>query len=212
MGKRMYALERGGPKELVLRWRWRLRDFEVAVRGASWKIDRATLERGADLVLPDGSSLRVRHVKPPWWTVGRRSELHVDRNGVPVLGSDGHPRVIARGAGRVILFFALLRVVFLGLWFTFQRPGAGPVLASPALALLWLGMLAAGVLALFGLRLPVLAGAVLFSLELLLYFARGAATSPVGLVVQVAVIAHLVSAWRRMKPRQHTPSLASVFE
>ncbi|HEY6002395.1 MAG TPA: hypothetical protein VIV57_05925 [Anaeromyxobacter sp.] len=211
MAKRKYALERGGPKRLFVRWRRGFKDFEVAFEGKAWKLDPALLAGGASLTLADGSSLLVQRLKRRWWSIGLRDELHVERDGVPVPGSDGDPRVLGRRAASVLLLFGLLRVLFVGLWFTFQRVGGGGAVLNPVAAE---GALLAvlGILAAFGLRLPVLLGAALLVAELLVSVASGLRVGPFALVIQVLVIVHLVRTWRRMRPRERQPSLASVFE
>lgn len=212
MAGRRYALERGGPRELQLRWRWGMRDFEVLLGPSSWKLDRPLLRSGATIVLPDGCSLFVQHVKPPWWSIGRRKELLVERDRVPVPGSDGHPRVVGRRAARLILLFAFLRIFFIVLWGAFQRGGPrwGGLLAFLPLEAVVLTVL--GILAAFGFRLPVVLAAGLFALEVLVVFASGNTPNPIGVLILVIVIVNLVSAWRRMSPRRREPSLASVFE
>ncbi len=188
-----------------------MKDFEVAFREAAWKFDRAALATGATIVLPDGSSLLVRSVRRRWWSVGFRDELHIERDGVPVPGSDGDPRVLGRRAGAIIIFFGLLRVGLAALWLLFQRGGASrafDLIAVEGVVLVVLGILAA-----FGRRLPVALAAGVFALEMVLALVNSPAVqNPAGLLIQVLVIVHLVLAWRRMAPRQRQPSLAQVFE
>lgn len=220
MGRRRYALARGGPKELQVRWGWRRKTFQVSLGGATWTLDRAQLEAGVPITLPDGSSLALRWERRRFWSISFRDELHVERNGVPLPGSDGDPRVIGRRAGRVLLLFGFLRLVFVGLWTVFDRGGPSRVGGLGAvgglMAVAGLGLMALGLVASFGPRLPVLLGAVLLGLEELVWIAgwvgSGAGLNPTGVVIQVLVIAHLVRAWRRMKPRAEQPSLATVFE
>lgn len=208
MARKRLALERGGPRRLELRWGWRLRAFQVSFDGTVWQLDRPTLATGVTLVLPDGSSLFVQSVKRRWWSIAFRDELRVERNGVPVPGSDGDPRVIGRGAASVLVFFGLLRFVFVTLWMVFSRPGS---LAPNPLALEGLTLIVLGILAAFGQRLPIALGAGLLVAEILVFAASGM-LNPVGLLIQVLVIVHLVHAWRRMRPRPPQPSLGSVFE
>ena len=214
MPRRKYALERGGPKRLQLRWGWRLKDFEVALDGQAWRLDRAAVLAGATITIPGGSSLFVRSVRRRWWSVALRDELRVELDGVPVPGSDGHPLAIGRRAASVIALFGLLRVLFVGLWAVFSAadgravdPLAAITTASGAIQIVL------AVLAGFGLRLPVLLAAGLLTLELVAAVAlAGARSSGLGFVVQVLVIVHLHGAWKRMRPRTATPSLATVFE
>jgi hypothetical protein len=207
MAKRKYALERGGPKRLFVRWRRGFKDFEVAFDGKAYELERRLLESGASLTLGDGSSLFVQRVKRRWWSIGFRDELRVDRDGVPVPGSDGDPRVVGRGAGGVLILFGLLRLLFLAPWLLFARsPAFLPVVAEG------IGLTVLGVLALLGLRLPVALGAGLLVAESLALVALGRVPNPAGVVIQVLVVVYLVRAWRRMRPRLPQPSLASVFE
>jgi hypothetical protein len=211
MAKRKYALERGGPKRLFLRWRRGFEDFEVTFEGKALRLERAVLEGGASVTLADGSSLFVQRVKRRWWSVGLRDELHLERNGVPVPGSDEDPRVLGRRAGSVLVFFGLLRFTFIGLWLAFQRGGGG---GAGFLLVAAEGVLlaAVGVVAAFGLRLPVIIGAGLLGAELIGAIGAGMTVAPLALLIQVLVIVHLVRSWRRMRPRPPQPSLASVFE
>lgn len=216
MGRRRYALARGGPKELEVRWRWGRKTFQVGLGGATWTLERAQLMAGASITLPDGSSLALRWERRRFWSLSLRDELHVERNGVPLPGSDGDPRVIGRRAGRVLLLFGFLRVAFIALYALFQRSGPLRAGGGGGLGVIWaftgLGLAALGALASFGLRLPVLLGAALLGLESLGWLAAGGTLNPTGIVIQLLLIAHFVRAWQRMKPRAEQPSLASVFE
>lgn len=208
MPSRRFALERGGPKRLRARWRRGPKDFEIAFDDAApWRLDPASLSTGASLVLPDGSSLLVSWIKRRWWWIGR-DELRLERDGVPVPGSDGDPRVIGRGAGSLLLLFGFLRFVLLWAWSSLQPAvdvGSLVVLDAAALAVL-------GILAALGLRLPVLLGAVLLVAETLGAVASGMRVNPLGLLVQALVVVHLFRAFGRMRPRPRQPSVPSVFE
>jgi hypothetical protein len=199
MGRRHYALERGGPRRLHLRWGFWYRRFRVALDdGPEWTIDRASLLRGVPLVLPDGSSLFVRYVRRPWYSVGLRNELRVERDGLPLPGSEGDPRRIGRRAGALLLFLAAVRGVIL----VAVSPGelASPAFLAGEAAL----VLLLGVLAVLGLRLAVLLAAVLFLAEIPLF--------PGALVLQALLAAHLLYAWVRMRPRRRVPNLREIFE
>lgn len=212
MATRRYALERGGPKELELRWGFRKRDFEVSFRGSSWKLDRSQLKAGTTLVLPDGSSLLVRWVPPRWYSVAERESFLLDRDGVPVPGSDGDPRVLGRGAGWLVMVFALLRLLNLvGLAMDLER-GMPVVPAFVAVAVSEAGLFALGVLALLGKRLPVALAAGILAAEVPLAAVLDGPPNPLWLIIQILVVVRLVRAWRRMAPREKRPSLAQVFE
>jgi hypothetical protein len=210
MASRSYALERGGPKVLRLTWRRGLRDFEVAFGERLLKLDPAAVRAGTSATLPDGSALHVRYARRSFWSIAFRDDLHVERDGVPVPGSDGDPRVIGRRAARVMAFFGLLRVAFLLLFHLFSRqpgtPGPVQVLVLSGLALLVLAVLAA-----YGLRLAVALGAGLVGLEVVVAVAAGVGATPVALLIQILLVAHLASAWRRMRPRAPRPALGQVF-
>lgn len=211
MASRSYALERGGPKVLRLTWGRGLRDFEVALGDRRLRLDPAAVRAGTSATLPDGSALHVRYARRSFWSIAFRDDLHVERDGVPVPGSDGDPRVIGRRAARVMAFFGLLRVGFLLLFHLFSRqpggvPGPVQVVMLSGLALLVLAALAA-----LGLRLAVALGAGLVGLEVGVAVATGVGATPVALLIQLLLVAHLASAWRRMRPRAPRPALGQVF-
>jgi hypothetical protein len=215
MTERRYALERGGPKDLRIRWRRGFADLEVALGDGAWRLDRAAVDAGASVVLPGGSTLLVHRVRRRWWSVALRDDLRVERDGVPVPASDGDPRTIGRRAARLILLLALMRVGFVGLWFVFSRTGpewagmnvAGAMFLGAGAALVLLA-----VLAWLGKRLAVALAAGLFSLELAASYAFLGGRPGIGTLILVLVIVHLVQAWQRMRPRAAQPNLASVFE
>ena len=211
MGRRRYALERGGPKRLELRWRRGLRDFEVVLDGNAWRVvDREALDAGATLTPPDGSSLRVQRVRRRWWSIALRDELLVERDGVAVPGSDGDPRVIARGAAGLVGLFGVLNLGFVGLSSVFTRGGGGPgmLVALEGLVLCVLAALAA-----LGRRLPIALAAGFLAVDTLLpVLALGMTPNPLGLAIRALVVVHLYRAWRRMRPVVRPAGVAAVFE
>lgn len=209
MPKRRFALQPGGPKALLVRWRGRLKDFEVEHEGRVWKLDRATVEQGATIALPDGARLAVQSVRRKWWSIALRDELRVERAGVPLPGSDGDPRVVCRRAARVIGIFGLLRVLFGGLWALFASGNAGFTVPVAGAGVLLLGL---AVLAALGWRLPIALAAGVFALEVLVAFAVLYKQPNLGTLIQVLVIVHLVDAWRRTRPRPSIEALGAVFE
>lgn len=205
MGKRNYALERGGPKRIHLRWRLRFRDFRVAFdEGPAWTLDRGSLFTGATLVLPDGSSLFVRRVKRPWYSIGLRDELRVERDGVPVPGSDGDPRVIGRQVGSLLFVLALLRLLVVA--------AAAPSTREVTFILWMLAetglVLILGVLAWLGVRRAVVVAAGLFALETM----PAIIALPAAGVIQALIAVHLIIAWRNMKPKVKVANLREIFE
>ncbi len=212
MAKRSYALERGGPKVLGLRWGGEMRDFEVTLGAATWKLDRAALAAGATLALPDGSSLLVKKPDRAWYMLFEsRNALIVECDGVPVPGSDGEPRVLGRRVGGLILLFGLARSV--GLAVLVAQPGVQS-LARSFLVVAAEGaiLVALGILAVAGRRLPVGLAAGLMSVEVLFTLVWGVAPHPLGVLFEMLVIVHLARGWSRMRPRERRPSLAQVFD
>jgi hypothetical protein len=184
MAKRRLALESGGRKLLELHWQRGLRDFRVSVPGRAWTLDPSVVLAGTLLTLPDGSSLFIRIVKRCLWSGVFRDELLVARDGVPLPGSDGSPRLIAKRAMRMLVLFAFLRILFATLLTMLQRPGAG----GPNLGLMLLeglALLVLGVLAWFGLRTPVLLGAVLLGVESTFALLRGITPSSSAILVNL---------------------------
>lgn len=98
---RGYALERGGPERVELRWGASFREVRVLFDGA----DVVTLERrkipgeGAKVTLPDGSVLSVR----------LRGVLGIEllRDDVHLPGSDLEPRRVLRNAALLMALAAL---------------------------------------------------------------------------------------------------------
>jgi hypothetical protein len=207
MGKRNLALRRGGPKELRLRWRRGFRDFRVQLGDRFWTLDPMSLAAGASVQLSDGSSLVLRTERRRWWHVAFQDDVHVERNGAPLPGSDGDPCAIVRRASYVILFFALLRVIIAVLFANAPQmeDGAAVGVGAEGVVLLALGALAAA-----GRRLPLLLAAGVFAFDVV--------TSVVveqqarGVLIALLVIAHLVRAWQRSKPRVDPQELAAVIE
>jgi hypothetical protein len=99
---RGYALERGGPERIELRWEASFRDVRVLFDGAEVAVlERKKIPReGAKITLPDGSVLSVR----------LRGVLGIEllRNEVHLPGSDLEPRRLLRNAA---ILMALAAVV-----------------------------------------------------------------------------------------------------
>ncbi len=220
MARRRFALERGGPKRLELRWKRGLRDFQVELDGQVWSVDRSAAVGGTSITLPGGSSLFVHWVKRTWSSIALRDELRVERDGVPVPGSDGDPRVVGRRAASVIALFGLLRFFLVALLWSIN--GRATMSAAPAAVMedgFLLGVAAEGALlvalafvAAFGVRAAVVIAAGVLAVEFAASIATGSFRPGLGTVVQVLVIVHLYRCWKRMKPRLPTANLAAVFE
>jgi hypothetical protein len=194
MGKRHFALERGGPRRLHLTWRLGYRDFQVRVEGGPARtLSRAELLDGVALALPDGSTLGIRYVRRTWYMIGLRNELHVERDGQPVPGSDGDPRVVGRRAGGLLLVVALVRLAIVA--------GAGAPNAS-ALGLLSADagvVLILGALAWIGLRPAVLVAGLLLAAEITIF--------PPAFLLLLPIALYLYLAWRRMRPAHRLAGL-----
>ncbi len=185
-------------------------DVEVSLDGQAWKLDRAGLLAGTTITIPGGSALLVRSVRRRWWSVALRDDLLVELDGVPLPGSDGHPRTIGRRAAILIALVGIVQALGIVLWVVSQHERSGPEPPwSAALASGGPTLLALAALAALGLRLPVLLAAILLGIEVVASV-RGA--SPAAIVILALVVVHLVGAWNRMRPRASTPSLAKIFE
>lgn len=212
MPTRMFALERGGPKRLRIQWGRRFEDLEVALDGApASRIDPNALDDGASIALADGSSLLLRRVRRPWSSMAFRDELRVERDAVPLPGSDGDPRAIGRRAAALIALFGLLQFGFLAMWILFQRPSGLDSSSLGSLAPLLVHLLLAALAAL-GVRLAVLLAAGVFALELAAYLAAAGWRPGIGTLILAFVSVRLVHAWRLMRPTAPKVSLAKVFE
>jgi hypothetical protein len=204
MEEREYALQRGGAKRLKLRWSSGWKDLEISLDGVARKLAPTAVEAGTSVALPDGSSLVVR-TRRRWWSLFRRHEVHLHRNGEPVPGSDADPRVIGALAGNALVALVVLRFLFLGLWQVFSlhegTGGSGITLSGMAFLAEGILLLAAGVLPRFGLRLPLLLGAALLAGELVFMEARSPRHAPPLVVILWAlVILGAVRGWWRMRP------------
>lgn len=216
MARRRFALERGGAKRLEVRWRWPRRDARVSLDGAPLgpPLDRAAFVRGGTFALPDGAALRVRWAKPAWWSVGLGAELQVERQGVPLPGSDGDPRVVGRRAARLAGGLGTLFLVFGALAAALAGTGGawlGGLVALEGAILLGLGIAGA-----FGVRHAILAAAIVLALDaaaqLALVAWTGSYPNPIGLLIRAAVVAELYRGWRRMRPLPPPVEYARVFE
>lgn len=219
MPARRYALERGGPKRLELRWKRGLRDFQVELDGQVWSLDRTAVIAGASITLPGGSSLFVHWVKRRWSSIALRDTLRVDKDGVPLPGTDEDPRVVGRRAASVVALFGLLRVFLVAIVVGVPRT-MSPVTSRDGRDVV-LGVVAAegavlvalAVAAAMGARAAVIAAAALLALEFVAAIAISGGGPPgLGTVIQALVIVHLYQCWRRMKPKVPTATLAAVFE
>ncbi len=215
MPTRRFALERGGAKRLEVRWRFPRRDVRVALDGVpiGEPLDRRTFQRGATLGLPDGTGLLVRWAKPEWWSVGLGAELRVERQGVPVPGSDGDPRTVGRRAARLAGFFGAL---FLAVGLVGSVLSGTDVAFGAAMAIEGAVLLVLAVLGGFGLRFPILAAAAVLAVDgagqTAFLLAAGSFPNPLGLAIRAAVVVQLFRSWRRMRPLPPPVEYARVFE
>ncbi len=107
MPKQTYAIEKGGPKRLVVSWKYGWRNFTVAFDGQTVGVipDQKTLSAGQEMALPDGSRLAVKlsqnFISPT---------LQLLRNGQPVPGSMSDPQARLKAAYQMTYFIAGLNI------------------------------------------------------------------------------------------------------
>ena len=103
MAARKFSLERGGPQRIEITWSGIWKNLQVRFDGASVGSfeTRKDLEAGRELALPDGSRLHVQ-LK----TGGAGVELHVERNGAPLPGSDHDPQTRVTAAATMLYVIA----------------------------------------------------------------------------------------------------------
>ena len=110
MPKLSYALEPGGPKNLVLSWGAFWKNFKVTfddklIGEAS---SQQELSSGKTFKLPDGSSLEVKLNT----NLGFAPTLNVSRNGKPLPGSQGDPLQNISTARWLLFLLGGINVVF----------------------------------------------------------------------------------------------------
>jgi hypothetical protein len=196
MKKLRLALDRGGPRRLEVRWGQGPSGGLVLLDSAEVAtFDPSRLATGVSVALPDGTALRIERSPRRWWSVALRDDLLVDRQGVPVPGSDGDPRTIGRRAARLIALFGVLLVVYGLLWqlFSVESHGPGSALFLEGVLLLILAAVAA-----FGVRTPLLLAALLIAAEATVIVVRTGQFTPTALVVNALVVVYLVQSWLRM--------------
>jgi len=158
--------------------------------------ERAALEAGATFALPDGTTLFVRRVPRAWWSIALHAELRVERDGVPVPGSDAHPRVVARRAARLLVMLAIGEFLLLTMWAFLSRPGAhgfGVVALESAV------LLVLGICVFAGLQDAILVAAAALALLPLADLTSPASFSLALIVLRAALVAYLIDRWRRMR-------------
>lgn len=104
-----FAIERGGPKRLLVRRRWRWKQVEPVLDGQSLGSpvpNMATLRSGRGYKLPDGRELFLSFQKK---FIGSGLALTLD--GRPVAGAANDPRMAVRGAGKLLWFLAGLNLL-----------------------------------------------------------------------------------------------------
>jgi hypothetical protein len=202
MPSQKFALRAGEEKRVEVSWRGIWKDIRVHLDGAEIGSipSKAALEAGAELVLPDGGTLRVQ------LTGGMQPELHITRDGVPLPGSASDPATRVKTAAGVMYFIAGLSAI-VGLAAALlhvellERNGFG--WASVATGALF------AVLAFFtsrGSRVALVVGIVLYILDGLLGVVvgfmslPGGSTPPVGsIVMHVILVMPLFRAFGAMK-------------
>ena len=107
MAKQTYAFETGGPKRLVMDWKYGYKDTTIYVDGELvGKIPgQRELQDGQEFILPDGSKLEIQLVR-----AFLSSDLSVERNGEPLPGSATDPLSQVRLSYQLILFMAIINL------------------------------------------------------------------------------------------------------
>jgi hypothetical protein len=194
MRRHQFELERGGRKIEVL-WGRRQDGATVLLDGeVIGSLQPSSLEAGASVRLPDGTTLLVERVPRRWWAIGMRDELRLERGGQPVPGSDADPRTVGRRAARLVVWLGIFLAIFAGLWGAFSQDRTWILGAFEGIVLLVLGVLAR-----MGVRLSVaLAALVLVAEPVILLVGLGRTGTPTTLVLRTLVVAYLLESCRRM--------------
>jgi hypothetical protein len=104
MPSQTFALEPNGPRRLTLSWSAFWKNFTIALDGQQvGALTPDELKAGKDVLLPDGSTLRV-HLKQGFGYAG----LELSRNGKPLPGAANDPMSMVKGAGYLLYFLAAL--------------------------------------------------------------------------------------------------------
>ncbi len=117
MPKRMFALEKDGPKRLELSWGGFWKNFTVKLDGEIVLTagGSAELKAGRTARLPDGSALEVRLNTG----IGNQG-LEVTRDGRPLPGSATDPEAQVKLAGGIVYFLAGLNLLIGVIAFAFD--------------------------------------------------------------------------------------------
>jgi hypothetical protein len=197
---RRYALERGGPERLELRWGASFREVRVLFDGAEVEVlHRKKIPRdGANVTLPDGSVLSLR----------LRGMLGIElyREGGHLPGSDLEPRRLLRNAALLMAIAALADGALDGAIARKVHAAAADVGAPfPQPLAIALGLDAAlFVLVLptaLGSRIALGAGIAAFASRFGLGVERSSWTLIYGLVTTWLLATHFFATLRRRTPR-----------
>jgi hypothetical protein len=112
MAKQTYALEIGGPRRLVMDWKYGYRNVVIYLDGALiGKVPgQKELQDGLEFALPDGSKLEVQLVRSFLST-----DISLERNGKPLPGSATDPLSQVRLSYQLIFFLVIINLVLGGL-------------------------------------------------------------------------------------------------
>jgi len=107
MPKKQFALEKGGPKRVLVSWKGMWKNFSVELDGAPLGTveNQKMLKAGQDFPLGDGTTLRVQ------LKTGLSGELQLTRDGHPLPGSGADPEVRLKTAWGVLFFVAGVNAV-----------------------------------------------------------------------------------------------------
>jgi len=186
-----FALDKGGEKRLVLRWRGIWKNVEVLLDGQPLGEplpNFKALKRGADYPLPDGRTLHVRFVSGAFFAQG----LTLLIDGRPLAGTRQDPRTQIKLAAGMLYFVAGLSAL-LGIL------GMAGVKFLAFLGFSWPSLLAGVVLAVLGFvgiryrsRLAFAAAAALMVIDMIVALALTIDTQgrlpTTGIVIRVLII------------------------
>ncbi len=190
MAVQTFALEKGGPRRLLLSWKISWRDMQIRLDGSliGEIATQQELRQGHEFTLPDGSTLSVKLVNRMLW-----SELQVLRDGVPLPASQTDPETRLRASYGVLYFIAAINIV-VGL--------VAEIFQVELLQSMGLGFLSAGigaiylVLGYFVMRrsmAALLIALVLFTLDTLLSLLSG---FNIGIVMRIILLFYMAQGVR----------------
>ena len=107
MPKKIFALKRGGSRDLVCSWGFGWKNFTIKHRDEviGTVPNQKELKEGKEFQLSDGSKLFVR------LKIGLTSGLYITRDGKPVPGSDSDPMSKVKGSFAILMVIACVNII-----------------------------------------------------------------------------------------------------